>query len=162
MVALANRTNDQIRRNALLRAHAYYRTAEFFLGPHDPKRPAVWKKNVDAFYQELDTLDIKYERFAVPYDKYHLNAVYYPGPAGAEHKPLLLFVGGYDETMEEAYLSLGLAAYRHGYSILIYEGPGQGSVIREQGLVFTPEWEKPNGAILDAFLLRIPNPVRLS
>jgi pimeloyl-ACP methyl ester carboxylesterase len=162
VVALANRSNDQISRGrALLRAHAYYRTAEFFLAPHDAKRPAIWKKNVDAFYQGLDVLGIKHQRFAVPYGKYHLNAVYYPGPLGAERRPLLMFVGGYDETMEEAYLSVGLAAYTHGYSVLIYEGPGQGSVIREQGLVFTPEWEKPNSAILDAFLQAHPKPGKI-
>jgi alpha-beta hydrolase superfamily lysophospholipase len=162
VVALANQTNDRISRGrALLRAHTYYRTAEFFLAPHDPKRPAIWKKNVDAFYHGLDVLGTRYERFAVPYGKHHLNANYYPGPAGAERLPLLVFVGGYDETMEEAYLSVGLAAYQHGYSVLIYEGPGQGSVIREQGLVFTPEWEKPNGAVLDAFLLDHPKPGKI-
>jgi alpha-beta hydrolase superfamily lysophospholipase len=162
LVALANRTNDRIGRGrALLRAHTYYRTAEFFLAPHDPKRPAIWNKNVDAFYQGLDVLDIAHERFAVPYGQYHLNAVYYPGPAGAERRPLLMFMGGYDETMEEAYLSLGVAAHQHGYSILIYEGPGQGSVIREQGLVFTPEWEKPNGAVLDTFLRSHPKPGKI-
>lgn len=162
VVALANRTNDPIGRGrALLRAHTYYRTAEFFLEPHDAKRPAIWKKNVDAFYQGLDVLGIKHERFMVPYGKYHLHAVYYPGPIGAERRPLLMFVGGYDETMEEGYLSVGLAAYAHGYSVLIYEGPGQGSVIREQGLVFTPEWEKPNGAVLDSFLESHPKPAKI-
>lgn len=162
VVALAKRTNDQIGRGrALLRAHTYYRTAEFFLLPHDPKRPAIWKKNVDAFYQGLDVLGIKYERLVVPYGKYHLNANYYPGPEGAERRPLLVFFGGYDETMEEAYLSLGVAAHQRGYSVLIYEGPGQGSVIREQGLVFTPEWEKPNSAVLDAFLMAHPRPGKI-
>ncbi len=153
VAALADRTADPLGRGqALLRAHAYYRTAEFFLAPHDPRRPIVWKKNVGAFYRGLDVLGVKYERLVVPYGQYHLNAVYYPGPAGAERRPLIMFVGGYDETMEEEYLSMAAAAHEHGYSVLTYEGPGQGSVIREQGLAFTPEWEKPNGAVLDEFL----------
>ncbi|HEY1791781.1 MAG TPA: alpha/beta fold hydrolase [Opitutaceae bacterium] len=162
VAALAARTRDQIGRGqALLRAHSYYRTAEFFLPPHDPKRPAIWKKNVNAFYLGLDVLGVKYERLVVPYGQYHLNAVYYPGPTGAEHRPLLMFVGGYDETMEETYLSMAAATHQHGYSVLTYEGPGQGSVIREQGLVFTPEWEKPNGAVLDAFLGEHPRPPKI-
>lgn len=162
VVAFANRTHDPIERGrALLRAHAYYRTAEFFLPPRDAQRPPIWKKNVDAFYEGLDVLGIQHERFGVPYGTYHLNAVYYPGPPGAELRPLIMFFGGYDETMEEAYVSLGVAAHQHGYSILIYEGPGQGSVLREQGLVFTPEWEKPNGAILDAFLRAHPKPGKI-
>jgi pimeloyl-ACP methyl ester carboxylesterase len=37
---------------------------------------------------------------------------------------------------------------------LTYSGPGQGAVLREQGLKFTHEWEKPVGAILNAYLSR--------
>src|ERR1700694_1568739 len=45
--ALACRTKDPISRGrAHLRAHNYYRTAEFFLAPHDPRRAISWKKNV--------------------------------------------------------------------------------------------------------------------
>jgi alpha-beta hydrolase superfamily lysophospholipase len=162
VAALADRTaHPRGQGQALLRAHAYYRTAEFFLAPHDPRRPVVWKKNVGAFYRGLDVLGVKYERLVIPYGQYHLNAVYYPGPAGAERRPLLMFIGGYDETMEEAYLSMAAAAHEHGYSVLTYEGPGQGSVIREQGLVFTPEWEKPNGAVLEEFLRGHPRPGKI-
>lgn len=159
---LAARTNDPLSKgDALLRAHTYYRAAEFFLAPHDPLRPAVWKKNVDAFYSGLDALNVVHERFTIPYGKYHLNAVYYPGPAGAEKRPLLVVVGGYDSTMEELYLHVGAAALRRGYSVLTYEGPGQGSVIREQGLVFESTWEKPNGAVLDAFLANHQRPTKI-
>jgi alpha-beta hydrolase superfamily lysophospholipase len=160
--ALAAKTQNAIDKgHALLRAHTYYRAAEFFLDPHDPKRPAVWKKNIAAFYSGLDTLAVRYERITVPYGKYHLNAVYYPGPQGADAKPLIVLVGGYDSTMEELYLQFVGAAYAHGYSVLTYEGPGQGSVLREQGLVFTPQWEKPNGAVLDTFLANHAKPPKI-
>ena len=62
----------------------------------------------------------------------------------AQRRPLIVVVGGYDGTMEELYLSVVAAALRHGYAVLTYEGPGQGSVIREQGLTFQFDWEKPN------------------
>jgi alpha-beta hydrolase superfamily lysophospholipase len=154
-MALANRTADPISKgNAILRAHNYYRSAEFFLAPGDARRSVVWKKNIAAFYQGLAVLGVKYERIVVPYGKYHLNAVYYPGATGSEDKPLLVVVGGYDSTMEELYFSVAAAALQRGYAVLTYEGPGQGSVLREQGLTFTPEWEKPNGAVLDAFLAK--------
>ena len=162
VTALALRTQDPISRgNALLRAHTYFRSAEFFLSPTDPKRPAIWKRNVDSFYSGLDALGVRYERLSIPYGKYHLNAVYYPGPAGAETRPLLMAVSGYDGTMEELYMSFVAAALQHGYSVLTYEGPGQGSVIREQGLIFQADWEKPNGAVLDAFLANHAKPGRI-
>jgi alpha-beta hydrolase superfamily lysophospholipase len=43
--------------------------------------------------------------------------------------------------------------YRNGYSVYIFEGPGQGESIYKQGIPFTPEWHKPVGAILDYFHL---------
>jgi alpha-beta hydrolase superfamily lysophospholipase len=162
VMQLAQRTTDPVSKgHALLRAHNYYRAAEFFLAPHDPQRTAVWKKNIDAFYQGLDVLGVAYERIRVPYGTHHLNAVYYPGPAGADKKPLLLVVGGYDSTMEELYFHVVAAAHERGYSVLTYEGPGQGSVLREQGLTFTPAWEKPNGALLDTFLAVHPVPAKI-
>jgi alpha-beta hydrolase superfamily lysophospholipase len=160
--ALAAKTQDRISKgDALLRAHTYYRAAEFFLDPHDPKRPAVWKKNIDAFYSGLDALGVRHERITVPYGTHHLNAIYYPGPDGADAKPLIVLVGGFDSTMEELYLHFVAAAYRHGYSVLTYEGPGQGSIIREQNLPFTPEWEKPNGTVLDTFLANHAKPRKI-
>ncbi len=160
--ALALRTQDPLSRgDALLRAHTYYRSAEFFLAPHDARRPGVWTRNVEAFYAGLASLGVAHERFSIPYGEHHLNAVYYPGPRGAQARPLLVVVGGYDSTMEELYLSVGAAALRRGYSVLTYEGPGQGSVLREQGLTFEPAWEKPNGAVLDAFLATHTRPAKI-
>lgn len=161
-MALAASTHAALEQgHTLLRAHTYYRTAEFFLAPQDSRRPALWKQNVDAFYQGLDASGVAYERITVPYGSNHLNAVYYPGPAGAEHRPLLVVMTGYDGTMEELYLSVGAAALEHGYSVLTYEGPGQGSVIREQGLTMEPTWEKPNGAVLDTFLSSHKKPANI-
>lgn len=163
IAALAAKTTDTISKgDALLRAHTYYRAAEFFLDPHDPKRAAIWKKNLAAFYSGLDTLRVQYERITVPYGPgSHLNAVYFPGGAGAEAKPLIVVVGGFDSTMEELYFHFVAAARRRGYSVLIYEGPGQGSVLRDQGLTFIADWEKPNSAVLDTFLANHPKPEKI-
>ncbi|MBE1159830.1 alpha/beta hydrolase family protein [Dyella acidiphila] len=156
-MTLAQHTDDSIGKgDALLRAHNYYRAAEFFLAPNDAQRVPAWKKNIAAFYQGLGVLGVKYERISVPYGKYHLNALYFPGPAGSDSKPLLVVVGGYDSTMEELYFHVVAAAQQRGYPVLVYEGPGQGSVLREQGLTMTPQWEKPNGAVLDTFLATHP------
>lgn len=160
---LAARTQDPISKgNALLRAHTYYRSAEFFLAPSDVRRPAIWKLNVDSFYSALEVLGVRHERITIPYgDQHHLNAVYFPGPAGSENRPLLVAITGYDGTMEELYPSVVATALQHGYSVLIYEGPGQGSVLREQHLTFQPDWEKPNGAVLDAFLATHAKPTKI-
>ena len=50
---------------------------------------------------------------------------------------------------------------KRGYSVLIYEGPGQGQALRKYGLTYTPEWEKPVTATLDAFLHTHVKPSRI-
>ena len=159
---LASRTKDPISRGrAHLRAHNYYRTAEFLLAPHDPRRAISWKKNIEAFYRGLDALGVRYERIDAPYGAHHLNALYFPGPHGSEKRPLIVICGGFDSTLEELYFVLVAAGLERGYSVLAYEGPGQGSIIREQGLPFTPEWEKPTAAILDEYLRTHPLPAKI-
>jgi alpha-beta hydrolase superfamily lysophospholipase len=154
VAAMADATTDNIAKGrALLRAHNYYRTAEFFLPPNDPKRPISAEKNIRSFYAGLDTLGVAHERIRVPYGTaHHLQAVYYPADREDLEKPLIVLGGGFDSTLEELYFVLVNAAHERGYSVLTYDGPGQGSVLRDQGLTFTHEWEKPVGAVVDTFL----------
>jgi pimeloyl-ACP methyl ester carboxylesterase len=140
------------RGRALLRAHTYYLRSEFFLAPDDPARAASYDRNRDAFYAGLAALGVAHERIRVPFGEHHLNAIYYPAPAGAPPRPLILFCGGSDTTVEELYFFLAAAAQARGHAVLTFEGPGQGAVVREQGLPMTREWEHPTQAVLDAFL----------
>jgi pimeloyl-ACP methyl ester carboxylesterase len=162
LVALAQRTTDPISKgNALLRADNYYRSADFFLLHDDPRRAVAGKKTVDTFYQGLDVLHVPYERIKVPYGNSYLDADYYPGSAGSENKPLILVVTGYDGTRQEMYFSIIAAARARGYSVLTFDGPGQGSALRDRGIAMTPEWEKPTAALLDTFLASHPKPVSI-
>ncbi|WP_247312288.1 alpha/beta fold hydrolase [Bradyrhizobium sp. 48] len=151
------------RGRALLRAHNYYRTAEFFLPPDDPKRPSAAGKNRRAFYAGLDALGVRYQRIVVPYgEAHHLDAVYYPAADGPSKKrSLIVFGGGFDSTIEELYFALVKDANEHGYDVLTYDGPGQGAMLREQGLTFTHEWEKPVRAVIDSFLGGHPRPAKM-
>ncbi len=162
VLELARRSQDPMSRGrALLRSYNYFRTAEFFLGPDDPRRPNSSKKSVTAFYEGLDTLKIEYERLRVPYGLHYLNALYFRGSEGSENRALIMFCGGFDSTLEELYFLLVAAGLERGYSVLAYEGPGQGSILREQHLPFTHEWEKPTVAVLDEFLQKHAPPAKL-
>src|SRR5712692_4083154 len=160
---LASATTDRIAKGrALLRAHNYYRTAEFFLLPDDPKRPVSAAKNVQYFYAGLDAMGVAYQRIKVPYGEgHHLEAVYYPAVESDPNRPLIVFCGGFDSTLEELYFLLVKDAHEHGYEVLTYDGPGQGSVLRDQGLTFTHEWEKPTKAVVDAFLAGHARPEKM-
>lgn len=151
----AGRVENKISRGrGLLRAANYYRTAEFFLHPEDSRRVPAFDKSVETFYRGLADLGVRYENLNVPYDGHSLKAVYYTGGLEADRKPLLVAHGGYDSTQEELYFFIVAAALERGYSCLTFCGPGQGAAIRHEGLLFTPEWEKPTSAVLDVFLTK--------
>ena len=63
-----------------------------------------------------------------------------------------MMVGGFESVLEEKYPVFAEAALKRAYSVLTYEGPGQGEPLRKFGLKYTAEWEKPNTAVLDEFL----------
>jgi pimeloyl-ACP methyl ester carboxylesterase len=161
MVLAADARDAHSRGGALLRAHNYLRTAQFLLPPNDPKRPTAFAKDNAAFYQGLQALAVRHEVFTAPYLDTSLKAIYYLGPKGADAKPLIVFFGGYDSTLEELYFVLPAAALQRGYSVLTFEGPGQGGALREQGLTFTHEWEKPTSAVLNEFLAHHDRPPKI-
>jgi len=153
VLALAERTQDSVSKGgAYMRASTYQRTAEFLIPPDDPKRPESFEKTDRYFFKGLDALGVRYERITVPYGVGSLRALYYPGAPAAETKPLLMFGGGFDSILEEYYPNFAEAALKRGYSVLSYEGPGQGEALRKYGLTYTPEWERPVKAVLDEFL----------
>jgi dienelactone hydrolase len=153
VTALAESTRDPMSKSAAyMRAHNYQRTGEFLLPPDDEKRKPSWKKTIALFDKGLEAGAIRCERITVPYEGASLRALYFPGGASSEHKPLIVVVGGFDSILEELYFVIGVPAVQRGYSVLLYEGPGQGDALRAHGLTFIPEWERPNGAVLDEFL----------
>lgn len=139
------------RGEAFMRAACYQRTAEFFLAPDDSRRPASFDRMCSYFVNGLNTLGVQYQRITVPYGAGALRALYYPGSESGETKTLLMFGGGFDSVLEEYYPNFAEAALKRGYSVLTYEGPGQGEALRKYGLRYTPEWEKPVKAVLDEF-----------
>jgi pimeloyl-ACP methyl ester carboxylesterase len=61
---------------------------------------------------------------------------------------------GYDGTQEELR-AYAMAATARGINCLTFEGPGQGAVIREQGLGFRSDWEAVVTPVVD-YVLGLP------
>ena len=143
-------------REAYLRASNYYRTAEFFLhgNPHDPRILATWGNSRTTFRQAVKLMDTPVEEVLIPYEGTFLPAYYYRPDDSYTPRPTLIVHGGYNSTGEELYFMIAAAAIQRGYSCLTFEGPGQGTLLREQHLPFRPDWEKVVTPVVDALVSR--------
>lgn len=143
-------------RAAFLRACNYYRSADFFLhaNPRDPRILKSWRLSRECFRRAAKLMDFPVEVVAIPYENTTLPGYFMrPDDSGARRKTMILQTG-FDGTGEELYFGPGLAAVQRGYNVLIFEGPGQGGVIREQRIVFRPDWEKVVTPVVDFALTR--------
>ena len=140
-------------RQAYLRASNYYRCAEFFMhmqiGSVDRRAADTYKNSVACFRKALALFPFPAEQVNIPFEGTTLPGYFYQKDGSGAARPTLLIHGGYDSTGEEQYFETVPAALERGYNCLIFEGPGQGSVIRFQNLPFRPDWEAVVGPVVD-------------
>ena len=140
--------------NRIQNAIAYYRMSEFFMYDGDPDKKAYYEKATELFYQYyadyFEGENARIEKLEVPYEDVKLPVMHVL-PDGRSKGTILLH-GGNDSYFEE-FLFTVLYLQEQGFEVYMFEGPGQGGVMRLQGMHFTHEWEKPVKAVLDFFNL---------
>ncbi len=145
-------------REALLRASNYYRTAEFYRREHPADDPVVHelsRLSRESFAAAAQLLDTSVRAVAIPYEGTTLPGYLYLVDDSGAPRPTVIFNSGFDSTLEESWFALAAAAVARGYQVLAFDGPGQGAVIRDQGLPFRPDWEAVITPVVD-FALTLP------
>lgn len=154
LIALGERAVEEER---IENAIGYYRMSEFFMYDGDPDKEKYYTLATDMFYEyyaacfkTADGGKPMVERVEVPYEEVKLPVMHVT-PEG-DKKGVLLIHGGNDSYFEEFFFPI-LYLREKGYEVYLFEGPGQGGVVRIQKKHFTHEWEKPVKAVLDYFHL---------
>lgn len=158
-------------------AIAYYRMSEFFMYDGDPDKKKYYDRATALFYDYFsDYFSDRSSgqspiiaRYEVPYEDVKLP-VWHLKPENASGKSctgieggsadgqsrsgadVVLLHGGNDSYFEE-FLFPALYLQQQGFEVYLFEGPGQGGVMRIQNKHFTHEWEKPVKAVLNHFRL---------
>ncbi|WP_255195087.1 alpha/beta hydrolase family protein [Halorarius litoreus] len=142
--------NDRTARFGYLRAHTYYRTAEFFLDSDDPRRPQTYEASRRAFRAGMALLDAPPEQVEISYEETTLPGYLFAPPDADGPRPTVVCLGGFDSLAEELYFLCGVPeALARGYTVLLFEGPGQGAPLRKEGLAARADWEHVVGPVLD-------------
>jgi len=140
-------------REAFLRASIYYGIANrpLFGRPVDGRLVDAFARQRAAFEHAVGLLERPGEPFAFALDGSTVPGWFFRCSDGAA--PLLVLTNGYDAGMPELFLS-ATAALRRGYHVAVFDGPGQGRLLVEQGVPLRADWEAVVTPVLDALLER--------
>jgi dienelactone hydrolase len=139
--------------DAYFRATNYFRAAEFYLhgDTSDPRIRELSERSARCFKAALGVSGKRHEHVLIAYEGTTLPGIFYP--ASEDRGRTLIVQTGFDGTIDGLF-PYAQAAARRGWHCLTFEGPGQGLVIRQQGLPFRPDWEKVIGPVVDYLTAR--------
>lgn len=166
-VALGERVTGIAERSALdghrvSAARAYLRAANYLAaavdsidgtGDTDRLLP-IFRAHRTAWEGFVDTTRWPVEPFDVPYDGGTLPGWFFrPDDSGAR-RPTLVMTNGSDGSISGLWCEGAEGALERGYNVLVYDGPGQQSMLFERGVPFRPDWEAVLTPVVDALLAR--------
>jgi alpha-beta hydrolase superfamily lysophospholipase len=155
--ASAERGHPVSAREAYVRATNYYRTAyaPLFGSPVDDRMETAFEREVEAFAKAAPLWDMPVELVEIPFeDGATLPGVLVGTVGGIEPRGTIVHVNGYDSNVHEMFIAHVPAAVRRGYTVLLFDGPGQGRNLIRDGLTMRPDWENVVGPVLDYALTR--------
>lgn len=138
-------------REAHLRAAEYYAQALFFvLGTEEPSREAdlyaLGHRHWDAAARLFEPAVL---RVRIPYEDTTMPGWFLRPDASGTERPTVIVNNGSDGQVVEAYAYGAAAAVDRGWNALLFDGPGQGSMLFEREIPFRPDWEKVVTPVVD-------------
>lgn len=139
-----------------LRACVYYMFADFYIqsDPADPRIVELGRLSRQCLMDARD-LDYHIDKVDIPLKDVAIPA-YVVTKKGLKprRRHTLICHNGFDGTKEEAALWPGMAAADRGYVVIVFDGPGQGEMVREHGRHFRPDWQVAVTPVVDYALTR--------
>lgn len=144
-------------RDTWFSASSYFRLADFYLHRNwsNPLIYSLWEEQTAAFDKALAALPSPGKRVQIPATEGNVTveAIWYSVP-GSENRrlPTLIIGNGFDAAQEDSYHQFVAPALARGWNCITYEGPGQPTVLRNQGIGFIPNWEQVVTPVVDWLL----------
>lgn len=140
-------------RDGFLRAAGYFGTALVAVdacADPDARLRELFTEHRDCFDRYATALDPPAERVAIPYEGVSLPGYLISPPSGGSGtRPTVIVNNGSDGPISAAWTLLGAPAVSRGYRALLFDGPGQQSLLFEHGVTFRPDWEHVITPVVD-------------
>lgn len=146
-------------RAAYLRASQYHALALFAVdGASDPDALLLptFRAHRDAFDAYVARLSPVAEKIEIPYEGSSLPGYFFRPGWEQTRRPTLVLNNGSDGPVTALWAGVGAGAIARGYNAVIFDGPGQQSMLFERGVPFRPDWERVITPIVD-YLLEAPD-----
>ena len=138
-------------RSGYLRAASYYDLCLYFiLGTTARAQEAGAYAAMQRCWQRASELfDPPFEPVKIPYHGSWMPGYLLRPDDRPERRPTVILNNGEDAQNIRMWAFGGAAALERGYNALIFEGPGQGSMLFERQIPFRPDWENVITPVVD-------------
>jgi hypothetical protein len=144
-------------RNAYLRAAVYYAAANVFidgLEDAETKLAAGFAEHRKCFDLHVSLLDPPAIPISVPYEDGDLPGyLFIPADDGVA-RPTVILNNGSDAAVTFLWPGLGQPGLDRGYNVVVFDGPGQQSMLFQRGIPFRPDWENVITPLVDFLVQR--------
>jgi hypothetical protein len=147
--------HDVSARDTYLRAAQYYATALTSidgLPDADVALKRVFAAHRHCYAEYAARLDRPAEPVQIPYEGTTMPGYFFS--AGDGRRPTLILNNGSDGPITWVFPGVGAAAVARGYNVLVFDGPGQQSMLFERGIPFRYDWEKVITPVVDFLVAR--------
>ncbi len=143
--------NDVSAREAYLRAATYFSGSISMIdGTDDPSRGVpAWKRHLACWEEFCSRLDPLAEKVDIPYEEVPMPGYFFkPSDSGGPWATVIFNNGSDGPTC--AMWTLGVAgALERGYAALVFDGPGENSMLWLHDVPFRHDWEKVITPVVD-------------
>lgn len=142
-------------REYYFRSASYHRASNFFLHSNwsDPRINSSEVAALADFNSAVDLLPIPPIQESLQGDGFEIPIYFFPAKKqegeDCEKLPTVILQTGYDGSQQALYHGYGRAVLDRGYNYISFEGPGQPTVRREQGLGFIENWWDVVSPVID-------------
>ncbi|SNS24567.1 alpha/beta hydrolase family protein [Rhodococcoides kyotonense] len=154
--ASAEKGHDVSAAQAYLRAATYFAIAVDSVAglDSDDQLLPTFRLHRSAWDRFVDTTSHSVERIEIPYEDGPMPGyVFRPSGDGAR-RPTFVMVNGSDGALTSLWSSGAAGALARGYNVVMFDGPGQQSMLFERSIGFRPDWEAVVTPVVDVLVAR--------
>lgn len=139
-------------RGAYLRAAVYFAAAQVFVdGIEEPgdALKVIFASHRHCFETHVGLLDPPATPVAIPYEGGFLPGYLFVPVEDGRARPTIILCNGSDGAVTSLWPGLAQPALDRGYNALVFDGPGQQSMLFDHDVPFRPDWEHVITPVVD-------------